>query len=225
MDKCVNCNRQKLNTTLNIKDLLLIITFTLFLLADFAQQLFFEVLWLCSVIILIVLNYKNFKRYHNEKIIKAIKLFIILILLLFVLHLVVGTLKPENIIRFYGLTKCTLIPCIMFYCFYKNDKMIYLWKIIILFLIVLNIAFFYAHIIVGNYYIEGFGSVNVIGGLNIIVLPLVLYRTVKKGDGIEKILNLILILIVTINAILFDASTYKYLFYGFVFLLILSLFF
>ena len=225
MDKCFKFNRLKYNTTFAINDLFFIIALILFLLADFVQYPFFEILWLFSVIFLIVLNHKTFKHYHNEKLIKTIKLFFILILFLFVLHLIVSPLKPENIIRFYGLTKCTLIPCIMFYCFYKNNKLIYLWKIIIPFLICLNIAFFYAHIINKNSYIEGFGSVNVIGGINIIVLPFVLYRTAKSYKSIEKIFNIILILLIATNAILFDATTYKYLFYAFIILLILSLIF
>lgn len=225
MDKCINYKRQKLNTTFAIKDLLLIIALLLFLFSDFVQFVFFEILWLCSVIILIVLNYENCKHYHNEKIIKAMKLFIISVLFLFLLHLAVGSLRPESAMRLYGLTKRMLIPCIMFYCFYKNDKLIYLWKIVVPFLVVLNIVFFYAHIIVGNPYADPFGSVNVIGGLNIIVLPLVLFRVVKNRHCIENLFNIILIFLIVINAIIFDATTYKYLFYGFTVLLIFSFIF
>ena len=222
MDKCINYNKQKLNTTFAIKDLLLIVAFLLFLFSDFVQLPFFEIFWLCSAIILIVLNYKNFKHYRNEKITKTMKLFNILVLFLFLVHLIVGLLRPESVIRLYGLTKRMLIPCIMFYCFYKNNKLIYLWRIIIPFLICLNIVFFYAHIIVGNDYVEGFGSVNVIGGLNIIVLPLVLSRIVKNRNCIENLFNIILTFLIVINAIIFDATTYKYLFYGFTVLLIFS---
>lgn len=225
MDKCINYKRQKLNTTFAIKDLLLIITLLLFLFSDFVPFLFFEILWLCSVIILIVLNYENCKHYHNEKIIKISKIYFILFLFLFLLHLAVGSLRPESVMRLYGLTKRMLIPCIMFYCFYKNDNLIYLWGIIIPFLIVLNIVFFYAHIIVGDSYVDPFGSVNVIGGLNIIVLPLVLFRVVKNRHCIENLFNIILIFLIVINAIIFDATTYKYLFYGFTVLLIFSFIF
>lgn len=225
MEKCIKSYKKESDTTFSANDLLLIVTLILFLLSDSVDSIWFEIIWIISTIVLIAKNYKNYRRYRNSGIARIILIFNISVLIMFALHLAVGSLRPENVIRFYGLTKCTIMPCIMFYCFYKNNRFIYLWRTILVFLICLNIAFFYVHIIVreSDAAIEGFGSVNAIGGLNVIVLPLVLYRAVKNRDGIEKILNLILISQIVINAILFDATTYKYLFYGFTVLLVLSL--
>lgn len=201
------------------------ILFVAFLLTSFGVGIVFEVFSIIFLALLLLCNVDKIFKDRKSKIIKFLFFCILAFIVFLIIHLIINSIRPDNTIKLYGMTKCIIFPCIVFLCFYKNNNIDVIWQIIILFLICINIVFFYIHVLRHETSIDSLGSVNVIGGLNVICLPLLCLKVGKRRKNNESIPSYILIALIIINAILFDATTYKILTIGYFSLLIISVFF